>query len=62
MNDVNYLMGRQRQADLIREAEHEREVRQALRTNKRANPTLNWMGQRFIGLGQHLVSLSGEKN
>lgn len=58
LHHYNYIMGRRRQEELLREAEHERIIRAAkLQQRKRGRPHLKytgWLGDRLISLGLKL--------
>lgn len=61
MQDIYYLTGLERQKDLMREADHEREVKLARSEEKRSNKPLAWMGHRLTDIGNHLIDISGDK-
>jgi hypothetical protein len=58
LHHYNYIMGRRRQEELMREAEHEWHIRAAkLQQRKHGRPHLKyaaWLGDRLISLGLKL--------
>lgn len=62
MTDVNYIVGRERQRELLRQAEMEREANAYLRNNKRYPTAIERMGRGLARFGSQLVAIANEKN
>ncbi|MDX2161059.1 MAG: hypothetical protein SF162_07010 [bacterium] len=57
MFDPNLDLYRQHHEDLLREAEEARAAHEVI-ADRRFNPTLAWMGERMVMLGQNLIKIS----
>ncbi len=59
MNNLDLEVQRQRQEELIRQAEEARVANEVMAERK--NPTLAWVGRRMVEVGSRLIKLSNDE-
>jgi hypothetical protein len=62
MLHLELLAQQQRQEELIKRAQEDRLAQELLANERRYIPSLAWVGERIIEIGQSLIALSGRES
>jgi hypothetical protein len=61
MLDLELMVQKQRQDELVKRAREDRMAREVLAEDHGYIPSLAWMGERIVEIGKSLIALSGRE-